>query len=99
MRTAGTAVVVALAGFAPKVGAQYLELTTQIKLLDWAPQQPARITTARCLVGTNSWAIEGQFTRNSSNIWWFSGTNLVERTVIDKLIPEPDRSRPSTPGF
>jgi hypothetical protein len=55
--------------------------------------------TARCLVGTNGWAIEGQFTRNSSNTWWFSGTNLVERTIIDKLIPEPDRSRPSTPGF
>ena len=96
----GIAHVIVVAGaLAPTVIAQYEELTTRSELLDWPPKQPARIMTAGCLVGTNGWASEGQFTQNTSNTWWFSEANLVERTVIDKLIPEPDRSRPSTPGF
>ena len=94
------AVLVAFAnGVGQSLFGQYVELTTRLELLDWAPQQPARMMTARCLLGTNSWAIEGQFTQNSSNTWWFSGSNLVERTVINRLIPEPDLSRPTTSGF
>jgi len=39
--------------------------------------------------------IEGEFTRNSKETWWCTGTNIIKHTVITKELPESDRKRPT----
>lgn len=36
----------------------------------------------RCVIGANTWLMEGQFVRNAIVTRWFTGTNLVEQTRI-----------------
>src|SRR5687767_8679382 len=36
----------------------------------------------RCVVGTNSWLMEGPFASNSKVAYWFTGTNIVRRSEI-----------------
>src|SRR6266542_7155460 len=50
---------------------------------------------ARCIFGTNVWMIEGEFTRNSKDTWWCTGTNIIWHSFITKELPESDRKRPT----
>jgi hypothetical protein len=43
----------------------------------------------RCVVGTNSWLMEGPFVSNSKVTYWFTGTNIVRRSEITSEPPEP----------
>jgi len=38
--------------------------------------------TIRCVVGADTWLMEGAFVQNASVTQWFTGTNIIERTVI-----------------
>ena len=64
--------------------AQFVELTAEIETVDWHSEAVSRQPswTVRCVVGTNAWRIDGRFVRQGNSTWSFTGTNLVERTVI-----------------
>lgn len=58
--------------------------------------------TIRCVIGTNSWLMEGQFVRNALVTRWFTGSNIVEQTRITAPTSLPTtaknlRLRVSTP--
>lgn len=36
----------------------------------------------RCVIGTNSWLMEGPFMRNATVTRWFTGSNLIEQTLV-----------------
>jgi hypothetical protein len=84
--------------------AQFVELTAVIEVNDWdywffcdrlgkypgeerVPSIFRESQTRRCVVGENTWMIETDFP--SFNVKrWFTGTNIIEYTVIKKETPE-----------
>jgi len=42
----------------------------------------------RCVVGTNTWMIEGPFASNARVTYWFTGTNIIERHQITSELPK-----------
>jgi len=68
--------------------AQFVEVTADIEIIDWSNHASHRSWTVRCLVGTNSWQIDDDFYLGGHNTYWFTGTNIVEHSVLAK-----DRSR------
>jgi hypothetical protein len=94
--------------------AQFIELTAEIEVVDWSymfwtdrenlPRRPTSLFTKwegppiRCAVGTNSWMIEGPPLRNASVTHWFTGTNIIKRTVITQELPEAEVKRMSKSG-
>jgi len=52
----------------------------------------------RCVVGTNSWKMEGRFSKNANVTYWFTGTNIIERSVITAELPDADVKRMSKVG-
>jgi hypothetical protein len=79
-----------LALLCPLVGktADYLSLTAEIEVVSWSgrtetpPYVRAHTYTARCIVGTNSWLLDGEFSENGRCADWFTGTNIVEHVSI-----------------
>jgi hypothetical protein len=73
--------------------AQFVELNAEIETVTWdghgknPPSVNSFTYTARCVVGTNTWLIEGDFIRNAKATFWFTGTNIIERTVITHETP------------
>jgi len=51
----------------------------------------------RCVIGTNSWMMEGPFASNARVTVWFSGTNIVQRYEITSAVPDEKLVR--RPGF
>lgn len=77
---------------------QFVELTAEIELNDWdywllgdkdATKNSASIFEksypVRCVVGTNTWMMEGGFSRNTKKIFWFTGTNIIAYPVASQL--------------
>src|ERR1039458_6466332 len=59
--------------------AQLVQLTTEIETVVWDSHGPAVHTktfTIRCVVGTNTWLIQGDPFRRTL---WFTGTNFVDQ--------------------
>jgi len=42
----------------------------------------------RCVVGTNTWMMEGPFASNARVTYWFTGSNIVERHEITSALPQ-----------
>src|ERR1017187_10417409 len=70
--------------------AQFVETAAEIEGTFWPRQgtESRRNYTTRCVVGTNAWLLEGDFSRNSTETYWFTGTNLIKRAVITKKLAE-----------
>ena len=49
-------------------------------------QEPLKV---RCVIGTDSWLMEGPFVRNAIVTRWFTGSNLVEQTRITSPVSIP----------
>jgi hypothetical protein len=74
--------------------AQVIAVTAEIETTFWPPRDAAgdlaenlssRTCVVRCLVGTGSWLIEGDFLANGKETQWFTGTNIIKHSVITKL--------------
>jgi len=74
--------------------AQFVELTSEIETFIWpfrdatgetTDNLTSRTWTIRCVLGTNSWLIEGDFIANGKETWWFTGTNMIRHSVITQL--------------
>lgn len=87
--------------------AQFVELMAEIQIDDWDytffqaehRRQPPetqksifnKAYSVRCVVGTNTWMIEGEFITNGKKTYWFTGSNIVAHTVITKQLPDPPK--------
>ena len=64
--------------------AQYVEVTADVEVIDWSRGASRHPWTVRCLVGTNSWQIDDDFMVDGHNTYWFTGTNIIEHSVVTK---------------
>lgn len=79
--------------------AQFADLKAEIQVSDWQIKRLNTWTTSvHCVVGTNSWQMEGDFSRNASVSYWFTGTNIIEENVVTKDLSE-DVKDINRPGF
>ncbi len=74
--------------------AQFVNLTTEIQTVRWVyhgtnkpPTIQTKNWTMRCVVGTNSWLIEGDFFP-AVHSWLFSGSNIVAHSVLSEYPSE-----------
>ena len=84
--------------------AQYIELKAEIEINDWdawfffdkldrwpGSDHPPSIfrerPTERCVVGANTWMLETTF-ENMTLTYWFTGTNLIEHTLVTRQTPD-----------
>jgi hypothetical protein len=54
-----------------------------------------------CVIGTNSWLMEGDFIQNAFTKLWFTGTKIIEETVITHAPPDAGGKQPhvNRPGL
>ena len=52
----------------------------------------------RCVVGTNTWMMEGGFSRNTKKAYWFTGTNIITHTMAPQLALRHTRAYESLDG-
>ncbi len=66
----------------------FFEDENGLSALNGAPKSIfTKLATVHCVVGTNTWMMEGRFRRNANVTRWFNGTNIMERGVITEGIP------------
>jgi hypothetical protein len=77
-----------------RVPAQFLEITAEIQLtisraddLEAEKRATPRAISVVCVVGTNTWRIEDDWSMNATNDWYFDGRNVYEAIRITKPIP------------
>jgi hypothetical protein len=105
-RAGQAALMLCLLLFPLCAAAQFVELTAEMELNDWdywfftdrIGQYPGQAgipsifnerQTRRCVVGTNTWMIETDFPTYKVTRW-FTGSNIIEYTVITKETPKAD---------
>jgi hypothetical protein len=57
--------------------AQFVELSTEIEIGGGLGSR-TWVSALRCVVGTNTWLMESDYTKAIKSTWWFTGTNLNE---------------------
>jgi hypothetical protein len=62
---------------------EYADVTAEIQMDEGLADGGTRYTV-RCLVGTNSWQIEGAFPPNRTFTSWFTGGKVVEQDVLNQ---------------
>jgi hypothetical protein len=99
-RTLAPALMLCLLAPLPCPAAQFVELTAEVEVNDWdywffcdrngkypgeegVPSIFRESRTRRCVVGQGSWMIESEF-QNFKVTRWFTGTNIIEYTLIKK---------------
>jgi hypothetical protein len=79
--------------------AQFVDLKAEVELSDSLSKGMNTWTrTVHCVVGTNCWQIDANFSRNASVTYWFTGTNILEESVITKDVSE-ELKEFNRPGF
>jgi hypothetical protein len=69
--------------------AQFADLKAEVEVADWRSNGFNTWTTAvHCVVGTNCWQIDGSFSKNANITYWFTGTNLLEESVVTKDVSD-----------
>jgi hypothetical protein len=86
-RSQGAVAAILLSIF--QVNAQYIHVTAEIEVTDWNPgSATSRLRTVHCVVGTNTWQMDGDFISDEQTTYWFTGTNILEHNVITRKSPE-----------
>ena len=69
--------------------AQFVTVTASVEVTYWGREAAVPyLWNVRCVVGTNSWQMDGDFSSNSQTTYWFTGTNIIEHSTVTKIIPE-----------
>ena len=74
----------------PGLGAEFVDLTAEFNCTNQVQYGNSQFATTEwshsvhCIVGTNSWLIQGNFSRNAESAFLFSGTNVTSRVVLTK---------------
>jgi hypothetical protein len=76
--------------------AQFVELTARIETISWffkdaegKPIETRHTNSVRCIVSTNQWYVENDWSQNAVITWWHIGNQIARRTVITKQLPQP----------
>ena len=105
--------ILALHVYAPMFcnAAQFVDLTVQLEINQWSywllQDQRSRngresifkTDTVHCVIGTNTWLMEGDFVRNAFTKIRFTGTSIIEDTVITNEPSEADKQKFEQAGF
>ena len=90
---------------------QFVDLTVQLEINQWSywllqDRRSAegrdsifRTDTVHCVIGTNMWLMEGDFVQTAFTQIWFTGTNIIEETVITREPSEAELKRPNAIKF
>jgi len=71
-------VMFGLLSFSYPGNAQFVELSADIEMGGGLGSHRS-VAVLRCVVGTNTWRIESEYTNAAiKSVWWFTGTNLNE---------------------
>jgi len=73
-----------LLGLLQSASAQFVEAAVQI---EGTLKQSPRAYNSRCVFGTNTWMIEGDFLSNATTALWCTGTNIIAHHVVTKKHP------------
>jgi hypothetical protein len=69
--------------------AQFVEVNAEIEGIQsnsiTGKIRSRRVYHVKCIVGTNSWIMEGDFPVNARDTYWFTGTNIVMHSVTTPL--------------
>jgi hypothetical protein len=71
---------------APWAAAQFVDLRAQIEFYDWS-KSPPKVVNVHCIVGTNSWEMDGDFCSNCDQTYWFTGKRIIEHSITTKILP------------
>jgi hypothetical protein len=68
--------------------AQFVDVAAEVEFTEWysVGAKPYH-WVVRCVVGTNSWQMDGDFSSNARTTYWFTGTNIIEHSVVIKALP------------
>lgn len=80
--------------------AQFVDLRTEVQVSEWNPGGVRTWTQPfHLVVGTNAWYMDGFFSSNATTTYRFTGTNIVENSVVTKPLPEELLKRLNQPGM
>lgn len=65
--------------------AQFVDLKAEIEFYNWSTNAP-KIAKIHCIVGTNSWEMDGDFCENCDQKYWFTGKRIIEHAIITRLL-------------
>src|SRR5258706_4879189 len=69
--------------------AQFVDVSADVEFTEW---HSGTVTphhwAVRCVVGTNTWQMDGSFSRNAKTTYWFTGTNIIQHSVVNKQFEE-----------
>src|ERR1043166_9379863 len=75
--------------------AQFIEISADIEITSHRSDVPnaeatstPRTFSVLCIIGTNQWRIENDWSRGGLNKWLFDGTNIYESLQVIKPPPE-----------
>jgi hypothetical protein len=63
--------------FSHNSSAQFVELSADVEVRGGLGSHSS-VASLRCVVGTNTWLMESDYTKAIKSTWWFTGTNLNE---------------------
>ncbi len=70
---------------APHAAAQFVDLRAEIEFYNWSTDAP-KILKVHCIVGTNSWQIDGDFCANCDQTYWFTGKRIIEHSITTRVL-------------
>jgi hypothetical protein len=66
-----------------QAAAQFVVLTAEMEITEWGG--PRRdLWAVRCVVGTNSWQMEGEFLEGAKSSCWITGNRLIENNELSR---------------
>jgi hypothetical protein len=70
--------------------AQFVEISAEVQSTSWPAQggETQQTVTTRCVVSTNTWMVDGDFLRNGTATFWFTGTNVIQYTFVTKSLDQ-----------
>jgi hypothetical protein len=76
---------------APRAAGQFVDLRAQIEFYDWSTT-PAKVVNVHCVVGTNSWEMDGDFCSNCDPTYWCTGKRIIEHSITTKTLPNDSKN-------
>jgi hypothetical protein len=83
-----------LSGLSVALAQRYVEISAEIDLVTYgktdtngAASGSHRIISCVCIVGTNEWRIDNDYSQNAEIKWFFDGTNIYDSARITKPLP------------
>ena len=69
--------------------AQFIEVTAELELTQRGLGPKSTLRTVRCVVGTNSWQIDGDNITNGKTTYWFIDSQVIEYSVTKEAEVDP----------